>query len=170
MPQGGENLREHLAAKYGTTVEGSIAARKKLTGIGKELGIEFDYFDDMRMYNTRKAHILIHWAARFNTDEQHKQHQVKMAMFDGFFGQRKVMDDDNTLLDIVASVGLDSNEAQLALQEPELAQTVVSLQNQWRQQGIQAVPAFIFKDKFLISGAHEPESFMQVLQQLSQES
>lgn len=27
MPQGGENLRSHLAGKYGTTLEGSIKAR-----------------------------------------------------------------------------------------------------------------------------------------------
>ena len=31
MPEGGENLRSHLAQKYGTTLEGSIAARQRLT-------------------------------------------------------------------------------------------------------------------------------------------
>ena len=61
MAQEGENLREHLAAKYGTTPEGSIKARARLTEMGAALGFEFNYADDMRMAHLR-AHQLIDWA------------------------------------------------------------------------------------------------------------
>ena len=53
MAEEGENLREHLAAKYGTTREESIRARARLTELGDELGFTFNYSDDMRMYNKR---------------------------------------------------------------------------------------------------------------------
>ncbi len=51
-PPGGRNLRAHLAAKYGTTLEGSIRARAELTRMGKSLGFTFDYFDEMKTFNT----------------------------------------------------------------------------------------------------------------------
>ena len=50
------------AAKYGTTLEGSITSRARLTEMGAALGFTFNYADDMRMYNTFKAHQLIDWA------------------------------------------------------------------------------------------------------------
>ena len=42
MAAEGENLREHLAAKYGTTLEGSIKARARLTEMGAALGFTFN--------------------------------------------------------------------------------------------------------------------------------
>ncbi len=55
MAPEGENLREHLAAKYGTTPDGSRQARARLTALGAELDFTFDYADDMRMVNTFRA-------------------------------------------------------------------------------------------------------------------
>ncbi len=52
MAEEGENLREHLAAKYGTTPEGSRQARARLTELGAELGFVFNYAADMRMHKT----------------------------------------------------------------------------------------------------------------------
>ena len=37
MPPEGQNLREHLAEKYGTTPEQSIAARQRLSDLGADL-------------------------------------------------------------------------------------------------------------------------------------
>lgn len=75
----GEILREHLGAKYGTTPEGSRRARARLTAMGTELGFDFNYADDMKMYNTFHAHQLLHWASI-----QGRQHAVKMALFEAF--------------------------------------------------------------------------------------
>lgn len=60
----GENLREHLAAKYGISPEGSRQARERLKTIGAELGFAFNYPDDMRMVNTFAAHQLLHLGGR----------------------------------------------------------------------------------------------------------
>lgn len=46
MPEGGQDLREHLGEKYGTTLEQSVEARKRITELGAALGFAFDYFDD----------------------------------------------------------------------------------------------------------------------------
>ncbi len=61
MPHTGQNLREHLQEKYQTTDEASQMARQSLMETGKQLGFDFNFFDDMKIYNTRKAHQLVMW-------------------------------------------------------------------------------------------------------------
>lgn len=58
----GQDLREHLAAKYGTTPEASRANRARLVELGAGLGFSFAFADDTRIRNTFRAHQLIHWA------------------------------------------------------------------------------------------------------------
>lgn len=107
MPQGGENLRSHLTQRYGTTLEGSIAVRKRLTELGESLGFTFNYFDDVRMYNTRKAHKLLQWAKNQKVNGASVQTALKMAMFFSFFTDKGVMDDAENLLSLADTVGLD---------------------------------------------------------------
>ena len=52
MPDEGQNLREHIMEKYGTSADESANARARMTEVGAELGFAFDYADDMRMVNT----------------------------------------------------------------------------------------------------------------------
>lgn len=150
MPQGGQNLREHLAQKYGTTLEGSIAARKKLTNLGADLGFTFDYFDEMRMYNTFQAHQLLLWAA-----EHDKQTELKMRLFSAFFGERKAVDDPEVLIQEAAAVGLDADQARKILSEETYARAVREEQDDWREKGVYAVPTFVFNQKYAAQGAQE---------------
>ncbi|GAM56450.1 2-hydroxychromene-2-carboxylate isomerase [Vibrio ishigakensis] len=106
MPAEGQNLRQHLAEKYGTTLEDSIRARENLTQLGAEVGFTFDYYDDMKMYNTREAHLAIQFAAKYG-----KQLELKLALFDAFFGERKDVSDREVLAQLLAKVGLPVDEA-----------------------------------------------------------
>ena len=164
MPPGGENLREHLAKKYGTTLEGSIAARKKLTGLGASLGFKFDYFEEMRMVNTFNAHQLLHWSKQYN-----KQTELKIRLFSAFFGERKAVADVAVLSECAGDVGLDKDQAAVILKEQTFANEVRQIEQQWLQKGIRGVPAFIFNQQYLISGAQEVSTFsMQIATLLNQ--
>ncbi|WP_368041137.1 DsbA family protein [Leisingera sp. ANG59] len=44
MAADGEDLREHLAAKYGSTAEQSAQVRTQLTELGEALGFTFRFF------------------------------------------------------------------------------------------------------------------------------
>ena len=81
MPAEGQNLREHLAEKYGSTKEQSDANRINLTAIGAELGFEFRFTDDMRMHNTFNLHQLLHWA-----EQQGRKQDLKQAFFAAHLG------------------------------------------------------------------------------------
>lgn len=164
MPREGQNLREHIAEKYGTTPEQSVAARERLTGIGADLGFAFRYSDDMRMYNTFQAHQLLHWA-----QEQGKQSELKLELFSTFFTNREDVSDPDVLAAAAGRVGLDEQEARKILDENRYADAVRTEERFWIERGIQGVPAFILNRKYLVSGAQGADALAEVLTQVSKE-
>jgi len=158
MPAAGENLREHLANKYGTTLNGSIEARKRLTELGSAVGFSFDYFDEMRMFNTRKAHLLLQWA-----QIQDRQTALAKALFAAYFGQRQDISDTERLLELVESVGLNPEQARVVLDSSEVRQELADTEQHWLTQGFNGVPVMIFQNQQLLTGAQEIETYIDVL-------
>lgn len=158
MAEGGENLREHLAAKYGTTLEGSIKARARLSEMGAALGFKFNYADDMRMYNTFRAHQLIDWATELG-----KGHEMKQALFAAFFTRREDVSDMQVLADAAAGIGLNRANALAMLQSGDRADSVRQKEQFWISQGIQGVPAMVFDQRHLVTGAQGEESYARIL-------
>lgn len=161
MPAEGQDTREHLAQKYGTSAEQSLQARERLSALGESLGFKFDYFDGMRIYNTFKAHQLLHWAA-----EQGRQTELKMALFEAFFSRRENVSDNGMLAEVAQRVGLSGTDAMAVLESARYAQTVRSEQARWLDREVHAVPMFIFNDGYPVSGAQEAETFVRVLKRL----
>ena len=158
MPAEGENLRQHLANKYGTTPEDSVRARDNLTNLGKEVGFDFDYFDGMKMVNTRDAHALLQWAEQFG-----KQTELKLALFAAFFGQRKDVSDRNTLATILTDIGLDANMGIATLDDASNADSIEYQENQWHQLGVSSVPTVVFNMESAVTGAQPVEVYKQIL-------
>lgn len=161
MPAEGQNLREHLAGKYGTTPEQSQKARSRLTDIGAGLGFTFNYSDDMKMVNTFKAHQLLHWAG-----DQGRQTELKEALFKAFFTDGQDVSDVEILADVCAGVGLDRDEALAVLADARYGQSVRDDQREWVEQGIQAVPTFVINGQYMVQGAQDAEAFGRMLDRL----
>lgn len=164
MPEEGEDLQQHLAAKYGSTPEDSREVRARLTAMGAELGFKFNYGDDMRIVNTFRAHQLLHWAGT-----QGREHDLKMALFTACFTHRQNVNDPEVLADAAASVGLDRDQALAVLRDARYADAVRDAERVWAERGIQGVPAMIFNQKYLVTGAQGVENFTSILRQLSEE-
>ena len=165
MGQEGENLREHLAAKYGTTLEGSIKARARLTEMGAALGFTFNYADDMRMVNTLRAHQLIDWA-----EDQGKAHEVKLALFAAFFTRRENLADIDILVEVAGQAGLDRNTARRVLHSAERAEQVREKEQFWASRGVQGVPAMVFSRQHLVTGAQGEANYANILKQLAEKT
>ncbi|MEM9715470.1 MAG: DsbA family oxidoreductase [Pseudomonadota bacterium] len=165
MAEEGENLRDHLAAKYGTTVEGSIKARARLTEIGAALGFTFYYADDMRMVNTFRAHQLIDWA-----EYQDQAHATKMALFEAFFTRRKNLNDIDVLVSVPGSIGLDADAARSVLDAEDRAEAVRQKQQFWTSRGVQGVPAMIFQNQHLVTGAQGEDRYARILDHLAKDA
>jgi predicted DsbA family dithiol-disulfide isomerase len=161
MPQEGQDLREHLAQKYGTSPGQSQAARTSLSQLGESLGFTFDYFDGMRMVNTFRAHQLLHWAAK-----QGRQTELKLALFEAFFSRRENVNDTTVLMEVATRVGLDGAEAQAVLVEQRYAQLVREEQQVWLEKEVHAVPTFFFQQQYIVPGAQESEALTRLLQKI----
>jgi predicted DsbA family dithiol-disulfide isomerase len=162
MPEEGQNLREHIAQKYGPAAAQSTSTRERLTRLGESLGFHFDYFEGMRVVNTFRAHQLLHWAG-----EQGKQTALKLALFEAFFSRRKDVNDVDVLIRTAASVGLSASDASDVLADGRYAQQVRSDEQWWLDREIHAVPAFIFNDRYSVLGAQEAQTFARVLNKLA---
>lgn len=162
MAQEGENLREHLAAKYGTTPEGSRRARARLTELGAELGFVFDYTDDMRMVNTFRAHQLLKWA-----EEHGRGHDLQMALFAAFFAERLDLNDPAVLARVAALIGLDGDEALAVLTDGRYAEDVRQDEQFQISRGIEGVPAMIIDEKYLVVGAQGVDNYRSILEKIA---
>ncbi|MDV6253602.1 DsbA family oxidoreductase [Vibrio sp. EA2] len=161
MPAGGENLREHVARKYGSTAEESKNARIRIAGIGAEHGFEFNYFDDMKMLNTFDAHILLDYAKSFG-----KQSELKIRLFAAFFSEQKDISDREVLKQELISVGLDAEEGMRWLDDEQRRCAIRTTEKQWQTMGVSSVPTVIFNRESSISGAHPVEDYKQILSEL----
>lgn len=161
----GQNLREHLMEKYGITVEQSQAARARLGAVGKEVGIDFRYSDDMRMVNTFAAHQLLDWAM-----EQNLQHPLKLALFRAYFTEGRDVSDIDVLVEVAQSVGLDPAEARQIIESGSRAAETREKLSTWIENGITGVPAMIFGGKYLVTGAQGVENYVKVLQRCATEA
>lgn len=163
MPAEGQNLREHLAEKYGATPEQSQENRARLTDVGATLGFKFAFTDDMRMVNTFDAHRLIHWA-----ETQGLGHTLKQGLFAAYFSEQRDVSDAAVLIDVAENAGLDATEAKAVLDGQRYAAEVRQQENVWIQNNIRGVPAIIFDNKHLVTGAQGVENYTRILTQLAQ--
>jgi predicted DsbA family dithiol-disulfide isomerase len=155
MPPEGQNLREHLNAKYARSEEENRASRENLTELGASLGFTFNYTDDMRVANSFKAHQLLHWA-----DEQGAQTALQLVLFEAYFTHRQNIDDIEVLVAAAARAGLDKAEAGNVLRDGRYRDTVRDEEQAWLGRGIHGVPAFIIDRQYLFSGAQGSSVFV----------
>jgi predicted DsbA family dithiol-disulfide isomerase len=165
MPAEGQNLQDHVAEKYGTTKAQSADSRVRMTEVGAEVNFKFHFADDMRMHNTFNVHQLLHWA-----NQQERTHDLKQALFAAHFTHGRNLSDDSVLADVAAEIGLDRSEALAVLEDQRFAADVRAAEKVWLDEGIQGVPAMIFNNRHLITGAQGVENYSRVLQELAKEN
>ncbi|KIC44620.1 DSBA oxidoreductase [Ruegeria sp. ANG-S4] len=165
MGPDGQNLREHIAEKYGSTLEHSQQARDRLTALGVDLGFTFKFNDNSRIYNTFSAHQLLDWA-----EAQGRQHPLKLALFDAYFTQQQDVSDLDVLLGAVTAAGLDTDLARQVLASGSHVGSVREKQQFWTSRGISGVPSMVFGGKYLLTGAQGTETYAQVLKRCRAEA
>lgn len=163
MPVEGQDMREHLIEKYGTTPAQSDENRANMTTRGEELGFKFNFVDGFRMHNTFNTHQLLHWA-----NGQGRKHDLKQALFTAHFTNGRDLSDNSVLVDIAAETGLDRDEATAVLADQRFADDVRQEQKFWTQQGISGVPAIVFDRQHLVTGAQGIDNYKSMLDQLQQ--
>ena len=167
MPPGGQNVGEHIAQKYGRTPEQSAGTRDMIRARAAEVGFTMATNKDSRIYNTFDAHRLLHWAGIAG-----HQAALKHALFEAYFTHGRDPGDPETLTAAAAAaaVGLDSEAARDVLASGRYADEVRAEEQRWREAGVNAVPAIIINDRYLISGGHPVETFERALRSIAAEA
>lgn len=158
MPPEGEELRAHSARKYGSTPQSSAQFRIDMTNRGNEVGFSFDYFDNMKIVNTRESHILLEYAKGHGL-----QTELKLRLFSAFFTEHKDVSDRDVLRGEVAAIGLNADEAMATLDRVEAVQAVIEHESYWQGVGVTSVPTVVFNQSSGIAGAHPVETFKNIL-------
>lgn len=162
MSTEGQEIVEHLSAKYGISAEQVAHNTEAIRQRGEAVGFTFGKGKRSRVYNTFDAHRLLHWA-----EGQGKQHALKMALFTAYFTDGQSPGAHDVLLRAAGEVGLDVEAAREILASDAFAAEVRERERFYMDQGIHSVPAIIINDRHLISGGQPPEVFEQALRQIA---
>ena len=168
MPEGGEDLVEHLGKKYDSTAEQQAQMYQNIKARGAEVGFAFHPTGRGRIFNTFDAHRLLHWAEIEGAPGD--QHQLKKAFLEAYQGRGEVIESHDVLLAIVQSVGMDKAAAKAVLDSDTYAEDVRAKENFYTSAGIHSVPAVIINDKHLISGGQPAAVFASALRQIAAET
>jgi predicted DsbA family dithiol-disulfide isomerase len=170
MPAEGEDSAEHIARKYGRSAEQAAAGRAQMAEIAARAGYSFAYTGPgeeprPRVWNTFLAHkLLAHTLRARGTGAQTR---LKLALFDAHFQQRRDVSDRSVLAKVYESVGLPRHEAEIAFDDPVLAELVRGEEAQAWDMNISGVPAIVVAGKFLIPGAQDPETYAAALRRVA---
>lgn len=161
----GVPILEALSRKYGRSPEEMQAAQANMMEIAAGLGLNFERMQERLTRNTFDAHRLVKWAA-----EHGKQTQMKMALFEAYFGHAANVSDAQVLARCAEAAGLDGDQAKQVLASDDYADDVRQEEARYQEAGVSAVPAFIVNEQYLISGAQEPAYLIQALRQIAGEA
>ena len=166
MPPEGQNIVEHVAQKYGSTPEQSAANRDVIRDRAAAVGFAMNTSDQSRAYNTFDAHRLLHWAGETGAPES-AQAALKHALFEAYFTNGQNPADVDVLVTAAEKAGLDPAEAREIITSGRYAEEVRQAEYLWQQRGINAVPAIVIDQRYLISGGQPPEAFEQAIRQIA---
>ncbi len=150
---------EHLAEKYGTTVEKAREMEDGMAQTAKGDGLDF-HFETLRGGNTFDAHRVLHLAHERGVQDATKERFMRAYLTEG-----ELMSDHPTLARLAGEAGLDPEEVATVLASDRYADAVRADEQLAAGFGASAVPFFVVDRAIGASGAHPPEQLLQLLQQ-----
>jgi predicted DsbA family dithiol-disulfide isomerase len=161
-PAEGEKKETYFMRNYGKDALPRISSsNQQLTEMGKAEGVEFNFDKSAVIHNTFNGHRLIWLAGQYGVQEA-----VANALFKANFSEGQNVNDPEVLSAIGSANGIPAERLQSFFAGEEGKEDVRGLE-QWAQQaGISGVPAFIFNDKYLVSGAQPAATLKEVFGQV----
>ncbi|MYR07328.1 thioredoxin domain-containing protein [Gordonia sp. SID5947] len=151
---------EHIAQKYGISVEQAAANERGIAAQAGELGLAYrtqgrDFGSSFDM------HRLLHHALA-----EDRQDALLDALYAANFADEEpAFGDRERLVEIAVRAGLDEVRVRAILDDPEAyADAVRRDENEAAAIGATGVPFFVFGGKYAVSGAQPSETFARALQ------
>ena len=161
LPGEGVSRKQYLEEKFGGS-ERAAEIYTRVLAAGRSAGLELDIDGIERQPNTRLAHALIAFAQQSGG---RAGGEVKERLLKAYFVENRFIGDIEVLVDIAREAGLDAQAARVFLQDPAQLEAVARADAQARSMGISGVPFFIFNQKLAVSGAQDPATLLDAMQQ-----
>jgi len=160
MPKEGISRKEYRTRKFGSW-ERSLELDANLITVGKTEGINFAFDKTERTPNTVDAHRLI-WLA----DQHGCQDAVVEALFLAYFTEGRDISNRQTLIDVASEAGLNPTVAETMLDSNDGMNVIEVTGNMSRRHQVSGVPFFIINNTITLSGAQEPDIFLDAFKQV----
>ncbi len=156
-PERKHSSAEHLASKYGMSVEQAEKTNAQMTEMAAGEGLEY-HLDRTRGGNSFDAHRLIHLAAAHG-----HQDAMKERLMRAYFTEGEPVGDRETLVRLATEVGLAEQEARTVIQGEAYADAVHADEELAARIGIRGVPFFVLDRRYGVSGAQPAELLLDAL-------
>lgn len=154
---------DHYNTKFGPARVAQIVPY--MVGVGKQHGIEFSYGGHIG--NTFDSHRLL--TAAYKEGGAALQDKLVEELFKAYFEQEKSMGEAAVLATCAEKAGMKDTAAAVLADESLMAEET---QAEMRQYGraVSGVPFFIVDGAYALSGAQEPEAFLDLFKKLGMPS
>jgi predicted DsbA family dithiol-disulfide isomerase len=152
-------MAEHLARKYGMSVEQAEDRLESMNRLAAEEGLGYD-LARTQAGNTFDAHRLIHLGYEQGAETGAA---VKEALLKAYFVDLEPISEPDVLQRIGESVGLDTAEVRSVLESDRFAVDVRNDEADAADLGCTGVPFFVFDRAFAVPGAQHPDTFLATM-------
>jgi predicted DsbA family dithiol-disulfide isomerase len=163
IPESGYGNATYLTEKFGSA-ERYEQLTNQVTQVAAAEGLTFHYAKQTTLPNTRKAHALILLA-----QQEGRQLPLIENLFKAYFSDGVDLTKSENLLRIAEESGIDKQKAIAVLSDRESLQIIESAEQELQKLGISGVPFYIINNKYGISGAQSPETFIKAFSEMAQE-
>lgn len=154
------------AKKFGGE-EQAQAIIERVTAEAAGNGLE-SHMDRALRANTLLAHRLLWWAGRDDTAVD--QEKMKERLLQAYFMDGLHVGDAEVLADLAAELGADRADVLAMLESDDGAADVADELRHAYENGITAVPTYVFNGEWAVPGAQDPAMFAKILGRLAEQA
>jgi predicted DsbA family dithiol-disulfide isomerase len=160
IPNEGVSRKKYRTRIFGSW-ERSLELDAGVVAAGQAEGIHFAFDRMEQTPNTLDAHRLI-WLA----DKEGNQDAVVEALFVAYFTEGRDISNRQALIDVVAEAGLDRHQAEAVLNSDEGLEAIKEADGVARRFRVEGVPFFVINGRITLSGAQQPDAFLEAFGQM----
>jgi predicted DsbA family dithiol-disulfide isomerase len=157
MPAEGMARDELLREKFGSP-EAGAALIQRVTEAGAGEGLEMNYDRIEVIPDTTSAHCLVQWAAA-----QGLQQAVVERLMRGYFNEGRDVGRADVLAELAGQAGMDAARVRERLEVGEDRERIREQADAMRRQGVTGVPCFVIGQRYVVTGAQDPEAIGRVI-------
>jgi predicted DsbA family dithiol-disulfide isomerase len=157
MPLEGMDYEEYMQDKLGENFK-IDNLNNTINETAKDLNLKFEFSRIKRAPNSLDSHRMVKLANRINQGAE-----MLDSLYQNYFMMGRDIGNRSVLIDIATELGYDNNEVRKYLYSKKDTLESFTQNQRTLRLGINGIPAFIFDEKFSISGAQDTKILLRML-------